>query len=215
MRKKIYLGLFISLIASLCAKAGVIVNVFESGADLVFQTAGGNFDLSAADSVTGDSPLGAGLFNNTSANAGGAVGVTNAYNYFVFSGANEISSSATNWNISPSLIGADAVTVAGSFIGVDEGVDRVYGPQTFSISTSNTVSASTIVFNNTSLADHGLDLTSTITFTWGSGGAQDTLTFDVIPEPSSTAIAIGLGILPLMVWRLRARSQRSHRSKLQ
>lgn len=61
-----------------------------------------------------------------------------------------------------------------------------------------------ITFANNTFAAMGITENNTVTYSWGSGGNADSITFSTVPEPSSSAL--WLGLITVVVSATRRRS---------
>ena len=63
----------------------------------------------------------------------------------------------------------------------------------------------TITFTNTSFVTLGVTNNNTVTYSWGSGGNADSIVFSTVPEPSSSALWLGLITVVVPATRRRRR----------
>jgi len=63
----------------------------------------------------------------------------------------------------------------------------------------------TATITGKTLADLGLTPGSTLTWSWSRGGNADSLRVTVVPEPHQYAMAAGLGLVGIGLWRRHAR----------
>jgi len=63
----------------------------------------------------------------------------------------------------------------------------------------------TITFTNNTFAAMGVTENNTVTYSWGSGGNADSITFSTVPEPSSSALWLGLITVVVSATRRRRR----------
>lgn len=193
------------------ASAGVIINVVESGGNVVATLSGqlSNLgvgttqpppinpvsslaaiyvNLGGTDSFVVQSP---GSYETTRYNLSGTA---SQWGPFAFTTANDFTLSGTNY------LSFNNSSIGGS--GGGPGGNLVLGSYTFGASIS-----ATLTFTNKTLAAMGLVNQGSYVYTVGSGSDTDTITFNVggsggqVPEPSSMAI-FGLGALG-MAYRAR------------
>ena len=172
------------------ADAGFVIDVSQVGSNVV-ATGSGSLDL------TGLSFLFSGV-DSSGVNPSSAVivvGPSVVTSVDVYSGAT-----------GPISFGGGSFTHASSGSGDLVGIEGIFGdivvPEGYSSGTSLSGSAT---FDNTTIA--GLGLTPGIyTYTWGSGGPDASFTVNVVPEPSTLAMA-GMAVAARLIaaWRRRAR----------
>jgi hypothetical protein len=63
----------------------------------------------------------------------------------------------------------------------------------------------TITFTNNTFAAMGVTENNTVTYSWGSGGNADSITFSTVPETSSSALWLGLITVVFSATRRRRR----------
>ncbi|MBL6913250.1 MAG: hypothetical protein ISR40_06280 [Puniceicoccaceae bacterium] len=61
----------------------------------------------------------------------------------------------------------------------------------------------TITFTNNTFAAMGVTENNTVTYSWGSGGNADSITFSTVPEPSSSALWLGIATVVVAITRRR------------
>jgi hypothetical protein len=193
-----FVTLIVALLAwSSAAQAEVIINVYQSGSDVI-ASGSGTLD------TTNLSIISFGI--NTPYVAGIAASIREGQSgsdYEVFSAVSGPSSFGSGYPFNPD-------SFSGDVFGVDGANHTLYTPVAY---TSGASLSSIDTFNNTTLADLGLT-TGTYTYTWGADAHADSLVLNIgsspsaaVPEPSSLAMC-GLASLigSAYAWRRRQRA---------
>jgi hypothetical protein len=176
------------------ADAGLVIDVFQSGGDVV-ATASGSLDLAdltnSGSAVVNPSvnPRVAGIIIGPP--GGGPVDI-----YTGFSG--------------PTNFGSHVITrtssATGDIIGIEGGLGEIDVPAGY---VSGSALSGSMTLDNKTIA--GMGMTSgTYTWTWGSGADADSLTVNIasVPEPSTLVLA-GAALLAGLGMRVRRRNRRA------
>lgn len=199
MHKRIFV--FLSFLSAVSTAWSVItINVSDSGPNLVMETTGGTLNLT--DLVKSTSTiLSAGLNSSSpslgSIRAGGSAGGFS----FVDRYDSTFTVSGDSFSKSDSVSGADSVSSPGPFFGLSENLSVVYVPNGYN--SGDTISGSSITFNNKNLSDFGFPVGSSRTWEWGSGANADSITLTAVPEPSQYALIFGVAMLVFCISRRR------------
>ncbi len=191
-------SLFSIIAGSFCFSVGtaaIDITIFDSGSNVVMETAGGALDTSALGSqytleggipgvggdmwnavFAGGPPASIGLFVDETTITYAGKGMTGQIGY-----------------------GADSVTLTGDYFGAGEGVVAV--PSSYT--SGSIISGSSITFNNASISDIGWSAGDSGTWSWI--GDSITLTAVAVPEPSQYVIFLGVFTLGICAFRRRAR----------
>jgi len=186
---------FVALALCTNVSSGALVfSLEESGSDVVLSLAGGGSlnlaDLSDSGTTTASPGMNAalGIFQvgrrNTSYRSySGTIAGPTSFGTSSFTSATD-SSSAVFWGIYPSN---NEIKVTEGYI------------------SGNPISAVSNSFSNTTLDDLGVTLGSYV-WTWGSGGNADSITLNIVPEPSTWALGLaGLAGVGSGMWRRKRR----------
>jgi hypothetical protein len=189
-------GLFAAL-APGSADAGVIINVYQSGSNVVMSGSGtlDTTDLSFYNnqSQAGDIASGSGRLIM------GAAAGTSVDLYSGISGPSTFGNGSDNTPSSGS----------GNVFGVIYYGGYLITPHSY---TSGASLSATDTYSGYSLSNLGLTAGQTYTYTWGSGGHTDSLVIDTfaptaVPEPSSLAMCGLAGLIgAAYAWRRRKRA---------
>ena len=183
MNRIVLTALFVGLLAALApgpADAEVIINIVQSGANVVMSGSGtlDTTDLSNSGGTSSVAVVGG-------ADAAIRLGSTTGASYVLWSGITGPSNFGTGYNTAADSGSGDAFGGIGMY-------GYLYTPGGY---TSGASLSGTDTFDSTTIA--GLGLTSgTYTYTWGTGAHADMLVINIpstVPEPS-TVLMMGMGL---------------------
>ena len=178
-------------------QGAVLVTLREDGDNLIVSTDGGSLDLTGLSFRAPFTGLNSG-FSGISHTlpgfwGGGSAGISNAGDEY---------RGAIDYIGDPlvgTFFGSDNTTVLGDFFGVFSEFNSVFVPTGFT--SGDSISASSIAFNDKPLAHTGLSVGSTVTWAW----AGDSITLTAVPEVDHYAIGSSLLLLGFALWRRRSR----------
>jgi len=186
-------------------QAAIVVTAQQSGSDVV-ATLTGSFDVSITPSGTtnyfelpsvlgGDNAFPANIFNFS--NGGTAGGLTRI--------ASNVSAPFARFGS-----GTSALTPASSFTVSSANMNVRYlngtvGDLFMSPAYTGGPLNESMTFANTTMETLGLDNYGSYIFTYGTGGTTDTVTVNLIPEPSTYAMALAGLACSYSMWRWRKR----------
>ena len=175
------LGTALILSATSGAQAAVTITIAPSGADVV-ATGGGTINLSAL------------LFRFNSSIASSNITIEDGLVRIGAASSTSLYSGITGPSSIGSGVGARASSATGAMFGVFVSAGSIQVPQGY---VSNALLSGTATWNGKTISSLGLT-PGTYVYNWGSGGTADSLTLQIVPEPSHALLLLGgLGTLAL------------------